>query len=63
MLRANKASSHSTEAESSNQPTNKSRAKGRRDNTKPRMIRDHNHANPEDVWGDEGPVNEPRQTS
>jgi hypothetical protein len=25
------------------------------------MIRDHNHTNPEDVWGDEGPVNEPRQ--
>jgi len=57
MLRANKTSSPALEAESSIQPANKSRAKGR-DNKKPRMIRDHNHTNPEDVWGDEGPVNE-----
>ncbi len=28
-----------------------------------RTVRDHNHTNPEFVWGDEGPVNERRHTS
>jgi hypothetical protein len=63
MLRAHKTSFPALEAESSNQATNKSRAKAHRDDKKPRMIRDHNHTNPEYVWGDEGPVNERQETS
>jgi len=63
MLRANNDDSYAPNAESSVQPASKSRAKGRRDNSKPRTRRDHNHTNPEFVWGDEGPVNEPRETS
>jgi hypothetical protein len=63
MLRTNKASSPTLEAESSVQPASKPRAKGNRDNSKPCMRRDHNHTNPEYVWGDEGPVNERRETS
>jgi hypothetical protein len=30
---------------------------------KSRIVPDHNHTNPIYVWGDEGPVNEPRKTS
>jgi hypothetical protein len=64
MLRANNASSPFPKAESSTQTAaNKSKAKGRRNNIKPCTVRDHNHTNPEYVWGDEGPVNEPRETS
>ena len=63
MLRTNNANSSDVEAESSVQPASKSRAKGKRDNSKPCMRRDHNHTNPEYVWGDEGPVNERRETS
>jgi len=44
------------------QPASKSRAKGYRDNGKRCMRRDHDHTNPEYVWGDEGPVNERRET-
>jgi hypothetical protein len=63
MLRTNNANSPDVEAESSVQPASKSRAKGNRDTSKPRMRRDHNHTDPEYVWGDEGPVNERRETS
>ena len=63
MLRTNNARSPTPEAESSTQPGSKSRAKGHWDNCKPCARRDHNHTNPEFVWGDEGPVNEPRETS
>ena len=63
MFRTNNACSHAPEAESSVQPGGKSRAKGYRDNIKPCSVRDHNHTNPEYVWGDEGPVNERRETS
>jgi hypothetical protein len=55
--------SHSPEAESSVQPCGKSKSKTYRENSKPRMGRDHNHTNPEYVWGDEGPVNERKETS
>jgi hypothetical protein len=50
--------SHTTESESSVQPGSKSKAKTYRKNSKPCARRDHNHTNPEYVWGDEGPVNE-----
>jgi hypothetical protein len=63
MLRTNSAKSPDAEAESSVQPASKSRAKGDRENSKPCIRRDHNHTNPEYVWGDEGPVNERRETS
>jgi hypothetical protein len=63
MRRTNNANSLDVEAESSVQPASNSRAKGNRDNSKPCMRRDHNHTNPEYVWGDEGPVNERRETS
>jgi hypothetical protein len=63
MLRTNKASSPTLEAESSVQPASKSRANDYRDCSKHCMRRDHNHTNPEYVWGDEGPVNERRETS
>jgi hypothetical protein len=63
MLRANNANSPTLKAESSVQPAGKSKAKGSRDNIKPCSVRDHNHTNPECVWGDEGPVNERRETS
>ena len=63
MLRTNNDHSDGLEAESSVQPASKSRAKGYRENFKPCRIRDHNHTNPEYVWGDEGPVNERRETS
>jgi len=63
MLRINNDYSHAPEAESSAHPSGKSRAKGYRNNTKSCMRRDHNHTNPEYVWGDEGPVNEPREMS
>jgi hypothetical protein len=59
MLRANNAYSHAPEAERSVQPV----SKGKRDDIKPCSVRDHNHTNPEYVWGDEGPVNERRATS
>ena len=63
MLRVNNAYNLTLEAESSAEPANKSEAIGYRDNIKPRRNRDHNHTNPEYVWGDEGPVNERRETS
>lgn len=63
MLRTNNAYFPTLEAESSIQPDRKSRAEGYRDNGKPCMGRDHNHTNPEYVWGDEGPVNERQETS
>ena len=63
MLHTNNANSPTLEAESSVQPVSKSKAKGNRDNIKPCSVRDHNHTNPEYVWGDEGPVNERRETS
>jgi hypothetical protein len=63
MLRTNNAYSPILEAESSTQPASKSSTKGYRDNSKPCVRRDHNHTNPEYVWGDEGPVNERRETS
>ena len=63
MLRTKNDHSDGLEAESSVQPASKSRAKGYRDNRKPCMRRDHNHTNPEYVWGDEGPVNERQETS
>jgi hypothetical protein len=63
MPRTNKASSPTLEAESSVQPASKSRANDYRDCSKHCMRRDHNHTNPEYVWGDEGPVNERRETS
>ena len=63
MLCTNDVYSPTLEAESSVQPSRKSRAKGYRDNNKPCTRQDHNHTNPEYVWGDEGPVNERRETS
>src|SRR5215475_12165696 len=63
MLRTNNAYFLTLEAESSVQPASKSRANDYRDNSKPCMRRDHNHTNPEYVWGDEGPLNERRETS
>jgi len=65
MLRTNNVYSPTLEAESSTQRASESKAKAKdyRDNTKPCMRRDHNHTNPEYVWGDEGPVNERRETS
>jgi hypothetical protein len=66
MLCTNNDYSHPPEAESSVQPGSKSKAKTDRENSKPCVGRDHNHTNPELVWGDEGPVNErqelPRRT-
>jgi hypothetical protein len=77
MLRANNACSQaiadsSTQSEdrhSSSVPltgyerdAGESEAKSHQDKIRPRAIRDHNHANPEFVWGDEGPVNERRET-
>jgi hypothetical protein len=58
MLCTNDDYSHTPEAESSVQPGSKSKAKTFRRNSKPCAGRDHNHTNPEYVWGDEGPVNE-----
>jgi hypothetical protein len=63
MLRTNDAYSPTLEAESSAQPGCKSRSKDHRDNSKTCTRLDHNHTNPEYVWGDEGPVNERRETS
>jgi len=63
MLCTNDVYSATLEAESSVQPGCKSRAKGYRDNNKSCRRRDHNHTNPEYVWGDEGPVNERQETS
>jgi hypothetical protein len=63
MLRTNGAYSSTLEAESSAQLGCKSRSKDNRDNSKTCTRRDHNHTNPEYVWGDEGPVNERRETS
>jgi hypothetical protein len=63
MLRTNNAYSTTLEAESSIQPASKSGTKGYRDNSKPCTRRDHNHTNPEYIWGDEGPVNERQETS
>lgn len=40
-----------------------SKSKTHRENRKPCLGRDHNHTNPEYVWGDEGPVNERQETS
>jgi hypothetical protein len=63
MLRDNNDYSPTLEAKSSIRPTSKPKAKAYRDNSKHCVRRDHNHTNPEYVWGDEGPVNEPRETS
>ena len=63
MLCINDVYSPTLEAESSVQLGCKSRAKGYRDNNKPCTRRDHNHTNPEYVWGDEGPVNERQEAS
>jgi hypothetical protein len=64
MLCTNNDYSHTSEAEIPVQSEGKSRARGYRDNNnKPRTRRDHNHTNPEYVWGDEGPVNEREETS
>src|SRR5215472_9064420 len=63
MLCINSDYSDTPEAESSDQPGSKSKAKSYRKNSKPCMGRDHNHTNPEYVWGDEGPVNERKETS
>jgi hypothetical protein len=64
MLRTNKANSPTLEAESSVQPVRQIQSKRQsRHNIKPCSVRDHNHTNPEYVWGDEGPVNERRETS
>jgi hypothetical protein len=63
MLRANKTSSPALKAESSIQPGSKSKAKSYRQNSKLCVAREHNHTNPEYVWGDEGPVNERQETS
>jgi len=58
MLCTNNHYSHTPEAETSGQSGSKSKAKTYRENSRPSMRRDHNHTNPEYVWGDEGPVNE-----
>jgi hypothetical protein len=58
MLCTNCDYSHTPEAGSSVQPGSKSKAKIYRENSKFCIGRDHNHTNPEYVWGDEGPVNE-----
>jgi hypothetical protein len=58
MLCTNNDDSHFPEAENSVRPGSKPKAKIYRENTKPCIRRDHNHTNPEYVWGDEGPVNE-----
>ena len=63
MLRAHSDYSHAPKTESPVQAARKSREKDRRDNGKPCIRREHNHTTPEFVWGDEGPVNEPRETS
>ena len=63
MLRTNDAYSPIPPAESSAQPGCKFRSKDYRDNSKTCTRRDHNHTNPEYVWGDEGPVNERQETS
>ena len=63
MLLTDDAYSPTLEVESFVQPSHKTRAKGYRDNSKPCTTRDHNHTNPEYVWGDEGPVNEREETS
>jgi len=63
MLCTNNDDCHTLEAESSVQPGSKSKAKIYRRNCEPCMGRDHNHTNPEYVWGDEGPVNERQETS
>ena len=63
MLRTSNAYSTTLEAESAIQRASESKAKGYRRNSKPCTRRDHNHTNPEYVWGDEGPVNERQETS
>jgi hypothetical protein len=64
MLCNNEVYSPTLKAESSVQPGCKSRAKGYGDNkNKPCTRQDHNHTNPEYVWGDEGPVNEREDSS
>jgi len=63
MLCTNRDYSHSPEVENSVQPGSKSNAKSYRKNSKPCMRRDHNHTNPELVWGDEGPLNARQETS
>ncbi len=63
MLRTDDANSPTLETESFVQPGPKSRAQGYRDNSKSCTRRDHNHTNPEYVWGDEGPLNERRESS
>jgi len=63
MLCTNNNYSNSPEAESTVQPGNKSKAKTYRENSKACTGRDHNHTNPEYVWGDEGPVNERQEAS
>ena len=63
MLRTNNAYSLTLEAESSVQSASKSRTNDYQDDSKPCVRRDHNHTDPENVWGDEGPLNERRETS
>jgi hypothetical protein len=64
MLRPEDAYSPTIEAESSVQPGTKSEVvPSCRDNSKSCTRRDHNHTNPECVWGDEGPLNERGETS
>jgi hypothetical protein len=58
MLCINNDYSRTSEAETPVQSRGKSKAKTYRENSKPCTRRDHNHTNPEYVWGDEGPVNE-----
>ena len=45
------------------QTAKEGKSKKFRHKKKSRVIPDHNHTNPVYVWGDEGPVNEPRETS
>src|SRR5262249_34732819 len=63
MLCSNDVYTPTLETESPVQPGCKSGAKGDRDNNKPCTRRDHNHTNPEYVWGDEGPMNERQEAS
>jgi len=45
------------------QAANESKSKSYQHKISRRVIRDHTHTDPEYVWGDEGPVNEKRETS
>ena len=45
------------------QAADESKSKSYQHKISQRVIRDHPHTDPEDVWGDEGPVNERRETS